>query len=408
MRTDPLFGFAALYRAWRACRRGKRGTRQAQRYEIRLLDHLVDTAHRLRQGLWRPSRASRFVVRHPKPREILAALFRRHAWLADVLEPLHDRDGWIVRRVDWPTRVSSLASQWRYFRARYPRHSLLVQVGNRLEAWGPDAAALAHRVWGGRPVRRPGLGIGLAWPIARGRWLRGRLRRLGQPFCQIVEDGWLPGGMKRRRLEWVYRPAGPAPRATERQVVSGKVHRVNEREGIMNRMKRGVWIGALAVIGWGGAPGISQAVQCQNNLPPSNPNAVYQDHGNGTVTDTRTGLMWKQCSEGQSWSPGACSGTPSSFTWSQALAPAEAATFADHADWRVPNVKELSSLVEDCRFLPAINNVLFPNTPSSVFWSASPFAITSDYAWSVYFSYGFASLYSRSGSNHVRLVRGGQ
>ena len=43
----------------------------------------------------------------------------------------------------------------------------------------------------------------------------------------------------------------------------------------MNRVKRGVWIGALAVIGWGGAPGISQAVQCRNNIPPSNPNAVY-------------------------------------------------------------------------------------------------------------------------------------
>ena len=408
MRTDPLFGFAALYRAWRACRRGKRGTRQAQRYEIRLLDHLADTAHRLRQGLWRPSRASRFVVRHPKPREILAALFRRHAWLADVLEPLHDRNGWIVRRVDWPARVSSLASQWRYFRARYPRHSLLVQVGNRLEAWGPDAAALAHRVWGGRPVRRPGLGIGLAWPIARGRWLRGRLRRLGQPFCQIVEDGWLPGGMKRRCLEWVYYPAGPAPRATERQVESGKVHRVNEREGIMNRMKRGVWIGALAAIGWGGAPGISQAVQCQNNLPPSNPNAVYQDHGNGTVTDTRTGLMWQQCSEGQSWSPGTCSGSASGFTWSQALARAEAATFAGHADWRVPNVKELSSLVEECRINPAINHALFPNTPSSYFWSASPNADTSSFAWGVYFLHGYAYYNPRSNDGHVRLVRGGQ
>jgi hypothetical protein len=130
-------------------------------------------------------------------------------------------------------------------------------------------------------------------------------------------------------------PCAPATKATERQVESGKVHRVAWREGIMNRVKRGVWIGALAVIGWGGAPGISQAVQCQNNLPPSNPDAVYQDHGNGTVTDTRTGLMWKQCSEGQSWSPGTCSGTASGFTWSQALARAEAATFAGYADWRV-------------------------------------------------------------------------
>jgi hypothetical protein len=176
----------------------------------------------------------------------------------------------------------------------------------------------------------------------------------------------------------------------------------------MNRVKRGVWIGALAVIGWGGAPGISQAVQCQNNIPPSNPNAVYQNHGNGTVADTRTGLMWKQCSEGQSWSPGTCSGTPSRFTWSQALAQAEAATFAGYADWRVPNIKELSSLVEDCRVLPAINDVLFPNTPGWAFWSVSPSAQYWDDAWYVSFSYGQDYVNPRSNDFHVRLVRAGQ
>ena len=177
----------------------------------------------------------------------------------------------------------------------------------------------------------------------------------------------------------------------------------------MNTVKRSVWIGALAVIGWGGAPGISQAVQCQNNLSPSNPNAVYQDHGNGTVTDTRTGLMWKQCSEGQNWHLGTCSGTSSPFTWSQALARAEAATFAGYADWRVPNVKELSSLVEDCRAEPAINDALFPSAPSSHFWSASPDAVAyrSDLAWSVFFNDGYAYSLHRSYSYHVRLVRGG-
>jgi hypothetical protein len=178
----------------------------------------------------------------------------------------------------------------------------------------------------------------------------------------------------------------------------------------MNRVKRGVWIGALAVIGWGGAPGISQAGQCWNNLPPSNPDAVYQDHGNGTVTDTRTGLMWKQCSEGQFWSPGTCSGKPIVFTWSQALAWAETATFAGHADWRVPNIKELLSLVEDCRVSPAINDVLFPNAPIFDFWSASPstYAYLSDRAWSVYFYDGESRVYwHRSMRLYVRLVRGG-
>ena len=55
-----------------------------------------------------------------------------------------------------------------------------------------------------------------------------------------------------------------------------------------------------------------------------------------------------------------------------ALAHAEASTFAGHNDWRLPNVNELSSLVEDCTFSPAINTNRFPNTPNSAFWSGSP------------------------------------
>lgn len=69
------FTLAAVYGAYRACRRRKRATRNAQRYEIGLLDHLVDTAHALAGRIWRPSRAVAFVVRRPKAREILAADF---------------------------------------------------------------------------------------------------------------------------------------------------------------------------------------------------------------------------------------------------------------------------------------------------------------------------------------------
>ena len=71
----PVFGFAPLYQAWQACRRGKRGTRKAQRYEINLLDRLVDTREALQTHAWHPSRTTRFVTLHPKPREILAADF---------------------------------------------------------------------------------------------------------------------------------------------------------------------------------------------------------------------------------------------------------------------------------------------------------------------------------------------
>jgi len=66
---------AAVYGAYGACRRRKRGTRNAQRYELKLLDQLVNTAQALSGRVWCPSRALAFVVRRPKAREILAADF---------------------------------------------------------------------------------------------------------------------------------------------------------------------------------------------------------------------------------------------------------------------------------------------------------------------------------------------
>ena len=73
--TESVTGFATVYRTWRACRLGKRGTRKAQRYETRLLYNLVETAQGLQVQHWRSSRGICFVVTQPEPREILAAEF---------------------------------------------------------------------------------------------------------------------------------------------------------------------------------------------------------------------------------------------------------------------------------------------------------------------------------------------
>ncbi|MBI4740916.1 MAG: RNA-directed DNA polymerase [Betaproteobacteria bacterium] len=103
--AEHPFGFAALYRAWLACRRGKRGTRKAQRYEMGLFDRLADTAQALQQHTWRPSRATRFVTLHPKPREILAAEFGDRVvhhllvpWFERLFEPVFIFDSCANRR----------------------------------------------------------------------------------------------------------------------------------------------------------------------------------------------------------------------------------------------------------------------------------------------------------------------
>ena len=92
--------------------------------------------------------------------------------------------------------------------------------------------------------------------------------------------------------------------------------------------------------------------------------------------------MWKQCTEGLSGAT--CeAGSAQLFNWDDALARAEASTFANYTDWRLPNVKELASLVEECRREPAINTNLFPNIYGTL-WSGSP-AVDESLAWTVNF-----------------------
>ena len=121
------------------------------------------------------------------------------------------------------------------------------------------------------------------------------------------------------------------------------------------------------------------------------------------VKDKTTQLVWARCSVGQTWSGSTCTGSASAFTHEQALQHAQA-----QAGWRLPNVKELSSLADKGCIGPAIDGVAFPATPSSHFWSASPYAGGASDAWFVYFNDGLVYYYGRDRNNHVRLVRASQ
>jgi len=157
------------------------------------------------------------------------------------------------------------------------------------------------------------------------------------------------------------------------------------------------------------APVLAQT--CPGAIIPTAPDNRYQDNADGTVTDLYTGLMWQQCSIGQSGS-GCTSGTATDFTWNLALQQGDTLNsgggFAGYTDWRLPNVKELESLTEDACYSPVINVTLFPNTVNLNYWSSSPYANLSNYAWYVNFGYGNSSLIYRSNGYYVRLVRSGQ
>jgi len=121
-------------------------------------------------------------------------------------------------------------------------------------------------------------------------------------------------------------------------------------------------------------------------------------------------LVWKRCSEGQTWNSTTCTGTASTFTWGQALQQAQTVNingFAGFSDWRVPNLKELSSIVErQCR-APAINVSIFPATPNLVYWTATPSIANAANAWAIDLNLGIRGDILKSSANNLRLVRGG-
>jgi hypothetical protein len=63
----------------------------------------------------------------------------------------------------------------------------------------------------------------------------------------------------------------------------------------------------------------------------------FVDNGNGTITDNGTGLMWMQNDNG------------TGVLWADALSYAENFTYAGYSDWRLPDTKELQSIVDYTR-----------------------------------------------------------
>ncbi|MDW8215596.1 MAG: reverse transcriptase domain-containing protein [Roseiflexaceae bacterium] len=86
-----LVSFENLLAAYRAARRGKRGSSQVARFELRCEEHLLRLQDELQSGRYRPGAYHTFVVYEPKRRVISAAPFRDrvvHHALCQVIEPI--------------------------------------------------------------------------------------------------------------------------------------------------------------------------------------------------------------------------------------------------------------------------------------------------------------------------------
>ena len=151
------------------------------------------------------------------------------------------------------------------------------------------------------------------------------------------------------------------------------------------------------------------AQTCQtNSILATTPTNRFTINNDGTVSDTKTGLTWKKCSEGQS-GVDCRMGAAATYTWQGALQQAQSVNnnggFAGYKNWRLPNMKELDSIVEKQCIDPSINLVVFPESQSSLYWSSSPYAVSSSGAWPVYFNVGYSYYRNKNYNYFVRLVR---
>jgi hypothetical protein len=126
------------------------------------------------------------------------------------------------------------------------------------------------------------------------------------------------------------------------------------------------------------------------------------------VVDSKTGLIWRRCPEGMTASSSGCSGVAAAYTWDQSLALANDVALASGKSWRLPSVKELSSIVDASFGNPAIDTHAFPGTPATPFWSATPVEDNPLKAWYVMFYGGFMNTYVCGGKLQIRLVRSSQ
>ncbi len=126
--------------------------------------------------------------------------------------------------------------------------------------------------------------------------------------------------------------------------------------------------------------------------------AGLMDNGNGTVTDRGSGLMWQQ-------------GEGGLMAWADALSYCGSLSLGEYTDWRLPNIKELESIVDFTNYSPAINTAFFPNAQSDLYLSSTTtttaYGSTSSVL-DVSFHDGLIDGYNtKAQDDYVRCVRGG-
>lgn len=123
------------------------------------------------------------------------------------------------------------------------------------------------------------------------------------------------------------------------------------------------------------------------------------------VIDNTTGLIWRRCAEGMQWDGSTCLGTASGYMFQEALQQADLVKYNSGKNWRLPNLKELASLVDtNTNNGMVIDGVAFPGTLNDHYWTSSSYSTDAFFAWVVNFFYGSVYYTYTEDTGLVRLV----
>ena len=113
--------------------------------------------------------------------------------------------------------------------------------------------------------------------------------------------------------------------------------------------------------------------------------------------DTKTGLIWQDNKAAKTVEK----------DWSGAKRYCRNLSLDGKSDWRLPDIKELQSIVDIKKYNPTIKNG-FKNVASRYYWSSSPYVSYDSNAWYVFFLSGSTDRSDKSDKYYVRCVRGRQ
>ena len=133
--------------------------------------------------------------------------------------------------------------------------------------------------------------------------------------------------------------------------------------------------------------------EAKPKLTPSNEQAAkrFIDCGDGTIKDTKTGLMWQK------------EGSQERLNYAGAENFVAELNKEQYPDWRISTREELESILDLTKHDPAIDPIF--KCESAGYWSSTPYAGYTDYAWVVNFYYGLVYNINRILNYYVRPVR---